>query len=131
MIRGIGIDTIEIERFKNWHTYPKQKLLRIFSAQEIVYCRSNPAKTAERFAVRFAAREAFFKAYNHVVNNATVPFLTVCKNIQILHQKNGAPQMHAAWQNLLPSTTNHHQFKTHISLAHSQATATAFVIIER
>jgi len=62
MIPTIGIDLVEIERFKNWHAYADRQLRKVFSIKEIAYCRAIPAKSAERFAVRFAAKEALFKA---------------------------------------------------------------------
>ena len=60
MVKGIGIDSIEIARFRLWHTYSYRQLSRIFSSEEIDYCLSNIIKSSERFAVRFAAKEAFF-----------------------------------------------------------------------
>ena len=59
MVIGIGIDLIEVRRVKALLNKPN--LGRIFTAQEIKYCRSkkNPA---ESFAARFAAKEAFLKA---------------------------------------------------------------------
>lgn len=62
MVLGIGIDSVDIARFEQWHTYSHKKLLRVFSPAEIAYSLENPTKSAERFAVRFAAKEALFKA---------------------------------------------------------------------
>ena len=90
MILGIGVDTVEVNRFSEWHTYSKKKLLRIFSDEEIEYCLSNPNKSAERFAARFAAREAFFKALSYAYPSKNVPFLTLCKAI-IIKKINSRP----------------------------------------
>lgn len=59
---SIGIDAVEINRFEHWQKYKFIQLSHIFTASEIDYCLSIPAKSAERFAVRFAAKEAFYKA---------------------------------------------------------------------
>lgn len=122
MILGIGIDSIEIARFAHWHTYSKKKLLRIFSDQEIDYCLSVPAKSAERFAARFAAREAFFKAYSLWQPNHKIPFLIFCKVAKIV-KDNGIPSIV-----LNPQLGS---CKIFVSLSHSQTVATAFVILEQ
>ena len=77
MIVGLGIDAIEIDRFSNYST--RKNLQRLFHPEEIIYCLSNPSKSAERFALRFAAKEAFFKALTQA-NGGTppCPFLTLC-----------------------------------------------------
>ena len=60
MVFGIGIDMIEVERVAA--KIQKQDFLeRVFSKSEIEFCESNPIKE-ERYAARFAAKEAFFKA---------------------------------------------------------------------
>ena len=83
MILGIGVDTIEIERFELWHTYSQKKLLRIFSALEIEYCLAQQNKSAERFAARFAAREALYRALSYAYPDNKLPFLTLCAHTTI------------------------------------------------
>ncbi len=122
MILGIGIDSVEIARFANWHTYCHKRLSKIFSNQEIDYCLATPAKSAERFAVRFAAREALFKAYSSWRPQLKIPFLSFCKSVTIT-KKNGIPTV-ILDQNLPKCTV-------FISLSHSQTVATAFVVLER
>ena len=91
MILGIGIDSVEIERFAHWHTYSDHSLSRIFSAEEIAYCRANPVLATQRFAVRFAAREALYKALSTAAPGNTIPFLTLCRAVTITHSASGAP----------------------------------------
>jgi len=132
MIVGVGIDSIEIERFNQWHTYAIGTLGRIFSSSEIDYCLSISAKSAERFAARFAAREAFYKALSGVNPARQIPFLKVCKNINLEKAANGYQQMNVKWQSLLEHTEEtYSQLKVHLSLTHNQAQAFAFVILER
>jgi len=128
MICGIGIDSVEIKRFAHWSTYTHKKLLRLFSEQEITYCLSNPAKSAERFAARFAAREAFFKAYCSMNKTSLLPFLAVCKNVTITHANNGAPNLTVQWKNLLNEQQK--EPAIHLSLTHTTTTATAYIILE-
>ncbi len=129
MILGIGIDSAEINRFSHWYKHEKKKLLRIFSEQEIEYCLSNPVLSAQRFAVRFAAREASFKAISAQWPEHTIPFLTLCRATTIV--KIRAPEMQIHWSMLqsygINSTAS---IKIHLSLTHTQQIATAFIILE-
>jgi holo-[acyl-carrier protein] synthase len=71
MILGTGIDIAEVPRIAHaMARYRDRFLNRIYTPGEILYCRSK-ANTAERFAARFAAKEAAMKAlgtgWNHGV----------------------------------------------------------------
>ena len=62
MIQGIGIDIIEIERIKEAINKGGERFVRrIFTDIEINYCNKKRLKY-QHFAVRFAAKEAVFKA---------------------------------------------------------------------
>lgn len=61
MIRGIGVDIIEIERIKKAMDRYGKFETRIFTGTEREYCRSC-SQPACHFAVRFAAKEAVSKA---------------------------------------------------------------------
>lgn len=126
MIIGIGIDSIEIERFALWHTYSHKQLARIFSPEEIEYCCAIQHKSAERFAVRFAAREAFFKALAHG-NHQSMPFLAVCKKMRVIRNAKGAPVLLVDWHaffTLLDTSPD-----IFLSLTHTQSVATAMVVL--
>jgi holo-[acyl-carrier protein] synthase len=126
MILGIGVDTIEIERFSLWHTYSPKKLRRIFSVEEIDYCLSQKNKSAERFAARFAAREALYKALSYAYPDNKLPFLTLCayttikkigqRPILVLNNESGIDMS---------------SLHIHLSWSHSRTQATAFVVLER
>ena len=126
MILGIGIDTIDITRFSSWHTYSQKKLLRIFSPEEIEYCLQDQKKSAERFAVRFAAREALYKALCAANSDNKLPFLTLCAHTTI-QKVNALPVLQLSSE----CGIDVHQFVIHLSLSHSQTQATAFIVIEK
>lgn len=128
MIIGTGIDSVETKRFALWYQHDKQKLLRIFSEQEIEYCLSNIELSAQRFAVRFAAREALFKAISAHWPDHSVPFLTLCRTTTIIKKR--APHIIVDNTLLQPYGTSLACTKIHLSLTHTQQTATAFVILE-
>lgn len=62
MIIGMGVDIVDVSRIEaiifRWH---ERFLKRIFTDTEIRYC-NNKKNPAQRFATRFAAKEAFIKA---------------------------------------------------------------------
>lgn len=127
MILGTGIDIVEINRFNTWHTYSQSKLKKIFSDAEIAYCLSSPLKSAERFAARFAAKEALYKAWVHAFKEK-VPFLTLCKNASIVHADLGFP--------IIADTTwftsrIQYNITFHITISHTDNLAIAQVLIEK
>jgi len=131
MILGIGIDSIEIERFAHWKDYAHTTLGRIFSPKEIAYCLSVPNKSAERFAARFAAREAFYKALCGLNIPTQIPFLRVCKTVQIEGAKNGPQKLIIDWPTLFGKNRPYPTPPTvHLSLSHNKTTAFALVILE-
>jgi len=130
MVKGLGIDSVEIERFKDWSARPHNELKKIFSDQEIEYCLKNKQKSAERFAARFAAKEALFKALSQILPNHNIPFLTVCKNAYVNHEKNGNPHLSMAWQNIIKTDSTKTPYQSIVSITHTKHTATAIVIVE-
>ena len=127
MIIGIGIDTVDVQRFCNWHTYSRKNLSRIFTYDEIEYClRSNPA---QRFAVRFAAREAFFKALSYAYPQHTIPFFAICR-YSMIEKKQGRPIFIFNWDCIAQLIEDNKLPRVHVSFTHTTQQATAFVIIE-
>ena len=134
MILGVGIDTIEIERFADWYDHPKEKLQKLFADQEITYCLESKETSAQRFAARFAAKEAFFKAWQYSciirdVQTANRTLLMLAKYVSVMNLENGCPTLQVDWQSLLPTLKE--EPKAHISLTHTKKAATAIVIIEQ
>ena len=95
IIPTIGIDLVEIDRFKYWHRYTNRRLRKLFSEREIAFCQSVSIKSAERFAARFAAKEALFKALAPYAQK-TPPLFTIFKALEITTSASGA-QIHVAW----------------------------------
>src|SRR5271170_2170867 len=57
----LGLDIIEIDRIRRLARRTPRFLPRVFTAREIAYCRSKKYPW-QHFAVRFAAKEAVWKA---------------------------------------------------------------------
>lgn len=124
MIRGIGIDIVNVDRFNEWHTYSPEQLRKTLSEQEIAYCMSKP-HPAQHFATRFAAKEAFFKALSMIT--PALPFLTVCKATEVVLNAAGRPELRVAWQAF---SDQHSTYTIHCSLSHESSVACAVVIVE-
>lgn len=124
MILSVGIDCVEIERFSNWHLLPSNKLRRIFSEYEIEYCLSNECKRNERFAARFAAREALYKAISSA--GLSVPFLSLCSAVSIC----GVPPVLIVNDSMSSALFQEQKIKIHLSMSHTKSIATAVIIIE-
>ena len=123
MILGIGVDIVDIDRFAQWHTYCKKSLSRIYTDNEITYCLSNKKKTAERFAVRFAAKEAFYKAISSYNPDS---FITLARSIEIIKQSNNSICIQFDWTTL---DLKEKSPIIHVSLSHSKHQAIAMITI--
>lgn len=125
MILGIGVDMVDIERFKDWHTKPIQQLENIFTPAEIAYALDNTLLSAERFAVRFAAREAFYKALCSWKQPHLPPFVTVCRAMGVAKTPENVPYLTVNWQAL----TVPFEPICMLSLTHTKTTALAYVTL--
>lgn len=63
LIMKVGIDIVEVKRIRKL-IRNKYFLKRVFTSREIEYCR-NKKNRAQHFAVRFATKEAVWKALGH------------------------------------------------------------------
>ncbi|HTP66888.1 MAG TPA: holo-[acyl-carrier-protein] synthase [Geobacteraceae bacterium] len=62
MIFGTGIDIVDISRFERFVRENNEPLFRrLFTEQEQAYC-ADRRRSAQHYALRFAAKEAFVKA---------------------------------------------------------------------
>jgi phosphopantetheine--protein transferase-like protein len=127
MIMGLGIDSVDIQRFSEWHTYSSAQLRRILSNQEIEHCKQNKLLSAQRFAARFAIREAFFKAWNSALPENYIPFLTCCRSLSLTRNRHNAPLLQIDWAIL---GNNAPLFTPLVSLTHTASIATACIFLK-
>ena len=108
-IKGIGVDIIEIQRFRSLLKRKKNPFFeRVFSKIEIEYCMSYN-DPAVRFAGTFAAKEAVQKTLDKAVG---------LEEIEIRRDGKGKPH---AW-------LKGRRSRVLISISHSQETACAIAI---
>ena len=112
----LGVDIESISRFKELDRKKKKSFLdKIYSEKELDYCYSHK-NYAQHLAVRFAAKEAIFKAFSSCGLNS--PFYN---KIEILNKKNGSPYL---------KIKDMKKIKAKLSLSHCNKKALAFVVME-
>jgi len=135
MIIGIGIDLVEVKRIKP--LISRKNIARIFTASEIKYCRSK-ANSAESFAARFAAKEAFLKAIGTGWGTADSPRWNEIEVVLEQRAKSKSPnstlyplrstlQLSGKAKSICQKLK---VIRTHLSLTHTNDYAMAVVILE-
>ena len=124
MIIGTGIDIIEVQRVAEKVSKPNGFKEKVFSEAEIKYC-EQMADSAQHFAARFAAKEAFLKA-----TGKGLMLSYDLREIEIVSNELGKPFLKLNG-NLSDQALESGWNKIHLSLSHVQAMACAVVIIEK
>ncbi|MDP4219071.1 MAG: holo-ACP synthase [Bacteroidota bacterium] len=127
MIFGIGIDTIEVERIaKTLSDYGDQFRNRIFTEDESAYCLSRRF-SAEHFAARFAAKEAFAKAIGTGIRRGFR-----WREVEVRKEYSGKPivLLHGTMIGKVASIVGP-DYSVSVSLTHTKELAEAIVIIEK
>ena len=116
-----GVDIIEIPRIKQvLDRYGQRFLKRVFTPQEIDYCRGR----ASNLAGRFAAKEATMKALGTGVRGVG------WKDIEVVRADSGAPsaKLHGRAANRAERLQ---VTEISLSISHSREYAVAFVVVQR
>ena len=128
MVVRIGVDIADIKRIKHsLDEFGERFRQRVFTATEIAYCEQfahEPAKV-ERYAARFAAKEAARKALG-----AAIPLRALSwQEVEIISSLEGAPQLrfHGRAAELIAQLNI---TRAHESLSHAPEHAVAFVVLE-
>jgi len=125
MIVGIGVDIIEIARLERaFAQFGERFRDRIYTNREVAYCEPLLNK-AERYATRFAAKEAARKAIG-----AAIPLTGLSwHDVEIISSAEGAPQLefHGRAAELIEQLRI---TRAHVSLSHLKDQAIAFVVLE-
>ena len=121
MILGIGTDLTAIGRFER---LPDRFFDRVYTPDERTYCEVRSSRRLERYASRWAAKEAVAKALGTAIS-AGIRF----HDIEILPASNDAPVCHlrGAAQERFEAMGAHH---LHISLTHEREMALAMAVLE-
>ena len=123
MIIGIGTDIVEIERIKK-RIANTDFVKLVFTPVEIDYCKCK-SRSAEHYAARFAAKEAFFKAIGTGVSGK-LEFLQV----EITNSPEGLPKINIFDEALIIAKEAGVK-NIHLSISHESKYAIATVILEK
>lgn len=124
MIVGTGIDICEVPRIaQSIARFGERFLERVFTPEEIRYCLSKKNST-ERFAARFAAKEAVMKALGTGQRRGVT-----WKNIEVAHAPGGKPVLRLSGM-AAEIARRLGVNQTSVSLTHTESTAMSVVIFE-
>ena len=117
MIKGIGMDLIELSRIQDSMDRNQRFAKRILTEDEKQACEqlSTYNRRIEYIAGRFAAKEAFAKAAGTGIGRLSF------QDIEVLNETNGAPVLKAA---------GYDQYNIYVSITHSRDYAAAQVVLE-
>lgn len=89
MISGTGIDIVDISRFERFVRENNEHLFkRLFTPQESAYCVAK-RRSAQHYALRFAAKEAFLKALGTGLRDGLA-----WRDIEVVNDPLGKPELY-------------------------------------
>jgi holo-[acyl-carrier protein] synthase len=123
MIVGIGTDITEVSRIaETLRVYGERFERKVFSPEEVAYCRSSPRRSAERYAARFAAKEALAKALGLGIARGIH-----WTDIAVAKLPGGKPELRLSGK----AARLCEGLRAHLTLTHTDGLAMAFVVLER
>jgi holo-[acyl-carrier protein] synthase len=124
MIVGTGIDIVEVPRVAaTLARFGQRFTRRIFTAAEIRYCESKPNRV-ERYAARFAAKEAGLKAIGTGWRQGVG-----WRELEVGHERGGRPVLHFSGK-AAEFAARLGMKRVSLSLSHTAQHAIAQVILE-
>jgi holo-[acyl-carrier protein] synthase len=124
MIVGTGIDIVEVPRVgQSIQRFGERFLNRVFTAAEIRYCETK-ANHVERFAARFAAKEAAMKAIGTGLRGGIT-----WKDFEVGREPGGRPTilLHGKAAQVAEKLGVR---RSHLSVSHTEEHAVAYVVME-
>lgn len=124
MILGTGVDLAEVGRIQaSIERYGERFTRRVFTEREVAYA-ERKANKYERYAARFAAKEAGMKALGTGWSGGIT-----WKDLEVTNLSSGRPTL--ALHGVARDVADRLGVKTiHLSLTHTSAEAMAWVVLE-
>ncbi len=117
MIKGIGIDILEIDRVREAvEDFGIRFLKRVYTDAEIKYCQRLGKYKFPELAARFAAKEAYAKAIGTGMTGIG------WTDIEVRNNAKGKPFLQVKKKPIK---------KAHLTLSHNHTQATAVVVLEK
>lgn len=125
MIVSIGIDIVEVYRISETIQRTPRFVERVFTERERAYCDAKGAASAQSYAARFAAKEAFLKALKTGWRGKIT-----WQDMEILNDAQGVPDFEITGEARV-LLENLGADKIHLSISHTTDHAVAQVILEK
>jgi holo-[acyl-carrier protein] synthase len=124
MILGLGIDLEETRRIEeSIAEFGRKFLERVFTPLEIAFCEGK-ANASERYAARFSAKEAAFKALQSSWDRGLH-----WRDFEVEALPGGAPKLHLHGK-ALEIAAEKGVKAVHLSFSHTKTHVTAIVVLE-
>jgi len=122
---GLGVDLVDLDRFAGVLERRQHFVARVYTPGERAYCEQakGPMKRVERYAVRFAAKEAVMKALG--VGLGSFGF----HDVEIERSESGDPTI-ALRGKAAAIAAERGAEAWHVALSHSDTVAVAVVAVE-
>ncbi len=118
-----GVDLIEVPRIERMlGQHPERFVERCFTASEREYCEAGGPRRAERYAARFAAKEAVFKALGTGWGQGVA-----WTDVEVRRDDAGAPSVHLTGRAALRAAELGVE-RWAVSMSHTESSAMASVI---
>ncbi|MGB0648458.1 MAG: holo-ACP synthase [Bradymonadia bacterium] len=131
MILGIGVDIAEVNFWRQAARDPTTSVIEgTFTINEQTEARDGVTESAQRFATRFAAKEAFLKALSSGrFGSSPMRSSIALTEIEVVSDTWGRPKLtlHGEAQKVAKERGVHTQ---HLSLSHEQQFVVAMVVLE-
>ena len=125
MIFGTGIDIVDISRFERFVRDNNELLFkRLFTPQELAYCVARK-HSAQHYALRFAAKEAFLKALGTGLRDGIA-----WRDMEVVNDAYGKPELSLGGRAAELFRQNGLS-RIFLSLSHDGNCAVASVIVEK
>ena len=116
---SLGVDIEEVARFRRL-VRNKRFMKRVFTVEEIAYCMAKK-NHLQHFAVRFAAKEAVWKALSEVIRKSRRP--VGHRDIGVKNNAAGKPEV------ILPASLARYRGRITLSLSHTKSQAVAVALV--
>lgn len=137
MILGIGVDIVRVDRFDKWGEFSQDRLVKIFSDQELEDCKKDNGYCSAKLAARFAAKEAIFKALSASLvkmgmTDREFSLLFLCRCVDVVSGTWEVPTLKINWKKIgekIDKNVLKNNFTCELSLSHEREFAIAYVVL--
>jgi len=124
-VKGLGVDVVDLDRFADVLSRRPSISERLFTDAERSYCdlATGPTKRAERYAGRFAVKEAVHKALSAGIGSFK------WRDVEVVRHDSGAPTLSLSGLARVLAVERSIE-RWHISITHDRLVAVAVVVGE-